>query len=190
MHIYCLFCQTQKTEQIAQFIEKYRQDVATIRCISPKIVQRCWVQGREELRTHKYLPGYVFVYSAIPMKYFNLTTRINGVIRILGQKEEGYELTGDDRSFAQMIYDMDGTIGIVKTLQIGDRVVLDSSLYRDFTGEIIKLDRRKGRAQIRFEFDGSTQNVWVGYETVKQAEDPATQHDAKAGQADAKAGTH
>ena len=177
MHMYCLFCQTQKTEQIAQLIMNIHRDateqsIRKVECISPKIVQRCWVQGREEQRVHSYLPGYLFLYTREPLTEFAHVRRLTGVIRLLGQREEGYELSGPDRSFAQMIYNMQGTIGIMKTIQVGDRVQLDEDLYAGFTGEVIRLDRRKGRAQIRFEFDGSVQNVWVGYEMVKR-ETPA-----------------
>jgi len=45
MHMYCLFCQTQKTEQIAQLIMNIHRDateqsIRKVECISPKIVQR------------------------------------------------------------------------------------------------------------------------------------------------------
>ena len=69
---------------------------------------------------------------------------------------------------------MDGQLGIMKAVKEGDSVRLAGELYHGFTGEIVRLDRRKGRAQIRFDFDGSVQNVWVGYDLIqeKKAEDP------------------
>ena len=69
-----------------------------------------------------------------------------------------------------VLYDMDGTLGILKAYQEGDRVKLDSHLYHGFEGEIIRLDRRKGRAQIRFDFDGREQKVWVGYDLMEKTE--------------------
>lgn len=167
MHMYCLFCQTQRAEQIAELIEYIHNGDDGFRCISPKIVQRYWVKGREERRIHNYLPGYIFLYMEEPLPAEARQQTVPGIIRMLGLPEDNYELTGPDRDFAQMLYDMDGTIGIMKTIREGDLVKLDRSLYKGFTGEVIKIDRRKGRAQIRFTFDGSVQLVWVGYEMVR-----------------------
>ena len=163
MHIYCLFCQTQKTDQITNIIES----ATTFQCIRPKLVQRYWKKGVEEHRIHDYLPGYIFVYSEEPIHHFYEVMRFDGVIRKLGDSENGYELTGADRAFAEMLYHLNGTIGIMKTYKIGDRVQLAEDLYHGFQGEIVKLDKRKGRAQIRFIFDGNEQNVWVGYDLIQ-----------------------
>ena len=175
MHIYCVFCQTQKAAKVARFLEVVQKDICRTRCISPKIVQRCWVRGKEELREHNYLPGYLFLYTEKPVSRFDQLRSVEGVLRILGRQEDGYELKGSDRSFAQMIYDMGGTIGILKTVQVGDQVRLDADLYSGFTGEVIKLDRRKGRAKIRFEFDGNIQTSWVGYEMIRKPDREVTE---------------
>ena len=162
MHAYCIFCQTQKTEQIADAIEK----ILHIRCINAKIIQRYWRKGRQELRVHDYLPGYLFLYSEEPLEAYQDIARLQGVIRRLGSEDADYELTGSDYEFARMLYELDGTIGILKTVQVGDKVDLVRGLYQGFSGRIIRVDRRKGRCQIEFEFDGTVQNVWVGYEMI------------------------
>ena len=172
MHIYCLFCQTHKTAQITQNIES----TTSIRCISPKLVQRYWKKGAQEHRVHHYLPGYIFMYAEEPIHRFWEVMRFDGVIRKLGSDENGYELTGADRAFALMLYHMDGTIGIMKTYQVGDRVELAGDLYHGFKGEITRLDKRKGRAQIRFLFDGSEQNVWVGYDLIRRQMPESTEY--------------
>ena len=161
-HIYCIFCETQKTSTIAQLIE----EVLRIRCISPRIVQRYWKQGREEHHVHDYLPGYIFLYTEEPVESFRDVCQFPGVLRVLGREENDYELEGADRSFAAMLHEMGGTIGIMKAYREGDHVKLANHLYQGFTGEIVRMDRRKGRAQIRFDFDGSTQYVWVGYDLI------------------------
>lgn len=170
-HIYCLFCQVQKTGQIAEALNSILNTANRVTCISPRIVQRCWVRGKEEQRIHNYLPGYLFLYAEEPIHNFLQIRRISGVLRVLGCREDNFELTGSDRGFACMLQQMNGTVGIMKTVQIGERVTLDRSAYAGFTGEVIKLDRRKKRAQIHFEFDGSAQKVWVGYEMVSQAQE-------------------
>ena len=176
MYMYCLFCQTQKCGQIATTIEQ----LLSIRVINPKIIQRYWKKGKEELREHNYMPGYLFLYADEPIESFKDVNRISGVIRRLGTSDTGYDLRGVDRDFAQMLLNLNGTIGVMKTYQEGDTVKLASFLYQGFSGEIKRLDRKKGRAQIEFEFDGSTQSVWVGYENIEMIEDVEAKEEVKA----------
>ena len=89
MHVYCLFCETNRCRIIAKFIE----NTAHVRCFAPQIVQRKWVKGVPEAVMHDWLPGYVFLYSEEPIKpYFD----VSGIIRWL----EHSELAGNDLAFA------------------------------------------------------------------------------------------
>ena len=59
-----------------------------------------------------------------------------------------------------------------KAYSEGDRVKLAREMMGDFEGEIVRLDRRKGRAQIQYNFDGTTYKVWVGYEMIEDDAKP------------------
>ena len=168
MYSYCIFCTTVKCEMIASAIRQKFGYTA----FSPRIVQRRWVKGEclEEIKP--YLPGYVFVYSEKPLTEFREIRMMEGVGRYLGQRDEGYQLKGNDRSFAEMLYAQNGTIGIMKTYREGDRVRLAKSMLGDFKGEIIKLDKRKGRALLQYDFDGNSYKVWVGYELIEDDRKP------------------
>ncbi len=163
MYSYCFFCSTVKCALVAAAIRQKFGYVA----FYPKIVQRKWIKGtcHEEIRD--YLPGYVFVYSEEPITEFREIRIMEGVVRCLGQRDEDYRLQGDDRKFAEMLYAHDGTIGIMKTYREGDRVKLSQEMMGGFEGEIIKLDRRKGRALLQYSFDGNSYKVWVGYEMIE-----------------------
>ena len=171
MYSYCLFCTTVKCQTIASAIRQKFGYTA----FAPKIVQRKWVKGEcfEEVRP--YLPGYVFLYTQQPLTEFREIRMMEGVGRYLGERDDGYQLQGEDRSFAEMLYAHDGTIGIMKAYKEGDRVKLARDMLGDFEGEIIRLDRRKGRAQLQYNFDGNSYKVWVGYELI---EDGKPQFDA------------
>ena len=163
MYAYCLFCNTVKCALVAAAIrQKYGYTA-----FSPKIIHRKWVKGccLEEVRD--YLPGYVFVFSDSPVEDFRELNVMEGVLRCLGVRENGYQLSGDDLKFARMLYSNDGMIGIVKAYREGERVKLARDALSGFEGEIVKLDRRKGRAQIQYTFDGSQIKVWVGYELIE-----------------------
>lgn len=168
MYSYCLFCNTVKSALVAMAI---RQKFGYI-AFSPKIVQRKWIKGTCHEEIKDYLPGYVFVYTEEPITRFREMWQMEGLLRFLGRRETQYQLEGDDWRFAQMLYAHDGVIGIMKTYKEGDRVKLAQGAMGDFQGEIIKLDRRKGRALLRYNFDGNIMNVWVGYEMIEDDEKP------------------
>jgi len=176
MNSYCLFCNTNKCEQIAALLP---QKVACT-AFSPKIVQRKWVKGKchEEMRT--YLPGYVFFFTEEVLTDMRGLFSLDGVLRLLGRREEGYRLRGDDERFARMILESDGVIGILKVYQAGERIRLTDSVFSGVTGEILRVDRRKGRAQIKVRFDEKEFLIWAGYELLESC--PAEPDEIETGQ--------
>ena len=168
MYFYCLFCATVKCELIASAIRQ-RFD---LNAYSPRIVQRKWIKGACFEEEKPYLPGYVFVCSEEPIENFIEIRRMEGVLRCLGQRDEGYRLQGSDLQFARMLYENDGVIGIMKTYREGDRVKLAKHMLGGFNARIIKLDPRKGRAQLQYDFDGTSYKVWVGYDMIDDPDAP------------------
>lgn len=168
MFAYCFFCNTVKCALVAAAM---RQKFGYI-AFSPKIVRRKWIKGVCHDEVQDYLPGYVFVYTVEPIADFREIRIMEGVLRPLGRREDAFLLAGDDLKFADMLYANDGTIGILKAYKEGERVKLVREMMGGFEGEIIKLDHRKGRAQIQYNFDGTTYKVWVGYEMIEDDAKP------------------
>ena len=169
MYFYCFFCATVKCALVASAI---RQRFG-LTAFSPRIIQRKWIKGTCFEEEKPYLPGYVFVCAEEPIENFTDIRMMDGVIRCLGQRDEGYRLQGDDLRFAKMLYEHDGVLGIMKTYREGDRVKLVQSMMGDFDAQIIRLDPRKGRAQLQYDFDGSSYKVWVGYNMIEDTDTKA-----------------
>ena len=169
MYFYCFFCATVKCALVASTIRQRFGMTA----FSPRIIQRKWIKGACFEEEKPYLPGYVFVCSEAPIENFVEIRMMEGVIRCLGQRDEGYRLQGDDLKFAKMLYEHDGVLGIMKTYREGDRVKLVKSMLGDFDARIVKLDPRKGRAQLQYDFDGSSYKVWVGYDMIDDVDGKA-----------------
>ena len=163
MYAYCLFCSTQKRgDAAANLRQRYGYEV-----IIPRIIQRKWVKGEAFAVERDFLPGYLFLYAAEPIDNPKALQREPHILRCLGAPENGYALQTSNLTFARMLYDCGGTIGILKTYQQGDRVRLAEGALGGLEGEIIKLDRPKGRAQIQYQFDGAVYKTWVGYELIQ-----------------------
>ena len=163
MYAYCLFCDTVKCREVVEQIERK----LSYRAIHPKIIQRKWVKGICEEQVRTLLPGYVFVYADAPVEYPRAVFRLDNVIRLLGEQESNFTLLGDDFTFAKMLWNCGGTIGILKAYQEGDRVRLVPGALGGIEGEIVKLERRKGRAMIQYQFAGTTCTTWVGYDLIE-----------------------
>ena len=164
MYSYCLFCNTQKRAEVAELLKRRNGWVT----LCPRIVQRKWVKGTAFEEVHDFLPGYLFVYTREPIDNPRALRRWDHVLRCLGDPEMGYVLQGGDLAFAEMLYQNDGTIGILKAYHEGDRVKLAKGALGKFEGEIIKLDRVKGRAQIQYQFDGAVYKTWVGLDMIDE----------------------
>lgn len=157
MHAYCLFCETQRCEPIAAYIEKAMTDW---RCIYPRVIQRKWVRGTATEVSHTWLPGYLFLYTE-SMDFPHI--RVSGVIRVLGAGE----LQGTDKDFADMIFQRGGVLGTIRLAEEGDRCVISDPLWEKQRGVILKIDRGRKRCCVEFEFDHTKRTVWVGYDMVK-----------------------
>ena len=141
-----------------------------IKVITPKILRRKWIH-REIVDTIKdYLPGYCFLYTDKPINDFAMLLQLKDVYRILGNRDDGYQLIGSDRTFAEMLWSCGGVIGVLRTYKVGDRIVLAEDSFGENFGKIIKIDRR-GRALVRFDFDGVTMESWVTIEQIEYSED-------------------
>ena len=156
MHVYCLFCETQRCRQIAAIITK---DFG-YQCIYPQIVQRKWVKGIPTEVRHDWLPGYLFLYSEQPIQK---KLNISGIIRFLGNGE----LEGQDLVFGEMIFSRQGIMGTVSLLQEGDRCKVADPAWSEIRGKVVKMDFGRKRCCIEFEFDGTRRTIWVGYELLQ-----------------------
>ena len=157
MYAYCLFCETQRCSMIAEYITKN----FGYRCLSPRIVQRKWVRGVSEEEIHDWLPGYLFLYTEeriIPR--FD----ISGIIRCLGKGE----LSGQDLSFAEMVYSRNGIIGSIPLIREGDRCVISDPAWSKVSGKVTRMDHGRKRCCVEFEFDGKKRAIWAGYEYMDQ----------------------
>ena len=163
MHIYCLFYNPIKRSRLTALVKR----VCGCGIIVPRIVQRKWVRGQAFEELHDFLPGYMFLYSEAPIDDPERLAGFDGVYRLLGTKQGGWQLRGSDRAFAELLYENDGVIGIMKVWRDDGWLKPVAGLYGGFGSDIVKVDRRQ-RALVRFFFDDRALAVWVGYDVVDE----------------------
>ena len=114
------------------------------------------------------LPGYVFIYNKDRLTDYRLFYGMNGVIRRVGRREDGYELEGSDLDFAMKLLEKDGLVGTMKICRVGDEVTLEDPLFSGCQGRVVAIDYRKERAKVEFVFDRNSCSSWISLEDVKQ----------------------
>ena len=166
MHVYCLFCRTQRCKVIAMLLEIR----GIMRAFSLQVVRKQRRQGKNVEVLGDLLPGYIFLYSEQELLDYSAFSGIDGVIRRVGRAEEGYELSGPDREFALKLYEKDGLVGAVRAFRIGDTVELQDPLFRGCEGRLTKIDYRKERARVDFVFNNLKCHTWVTCDIVRTDE--------------------
>ena len=163
MYDYCLFYNPNKRGKLVSLVK----GVYGCEIVVPRIVQRKWVGSKALEELHDFLPGYMFLYSERAIETPERLAGFDGVYRVLGTKQGGWQLSGSDRAFAELLYRNGGAIGIMKVWRDNGWLKPIGGLYGGFGSDIVKIDRRQ-RALVHFHFDDRVLNVWVGYDVVDE----------------------
>ena len=164
MYVYCLFCVTQRCAVIAKLMEVR----GAYRAFSPRIIRKQRKKGENIERSFDLLPGYVFIYSEERLTDYRAFFGIDGVIRRVGRRDDGYELEGPDLDFAMKLLEKDGIVGAMKVCHVGDDVTLEDPLFSGCRGRVAEIDYRKERAKVEFIFDKNSCSTWVSLEDVNR----------------------
>ena len=168
MYAYCLFCLTQRCKVIAKLMEIKGAD----RAFSPQIIRKQRKQGENIRKQFDLLPGYVFIYNEEKLTDYRIFYGMDGVIRRVGRRDDGYELEGPDLDFATKLLEKDGLVGAMKVCHIGDEVALTDPLFSGSEGKVVAIDYRKERAKVAFVFDNTKREIWVSLDEVKHLSAP------------------
>ncbi len=157
MHVYCLFCQTQRAKRIAELLKNRGWGQA----FTPMIICRHRVQGKLLDKPYDLLPGYVFLFTEEPVMDFSDFRKINGVGHLLGRREEQFEITGSDREFALSLLKVNGLVNPMTLVHEGGKVKLLNPLFEYSHGVITEIEYKKQRAKVEFLFAEERWITWV-----------------------------
>ena len=162
---FCVMCRTGAERAVCERIEQVTPDVTAlvpVRVIEEKR-QKQWQSFEKTL-----LPGYVFLFSDNPLPD-NLIRSITKAYKILAYDRGLRDLQHEDREYALWLYRHQGRIEPSVILESGQTIkVLDGPL-KDMTGEIKRLDKRKRKVWVAFDFDGEARLVALSEHVVTQA---------------------
>ena len=163
MYAYCMFCLTQRCKVIAKLMEIKGVD----RAFSPQIIRKQRKKGVNVEKHFDLLPGYVFVYSRERLTDYRIFYGMDGVIRRVGRRDDGYELEASDLDFAMKLLEKDGLVGAMRICKVGDQVLLEDPLFAGCQGKVTEIDYRKERAKVEFVFDEHSISSWISLDLMK-----------------------
>lgn len=163
----CLFCSTGREETVVKAVHENGWG----RAIFPRRVKTIR-KGREWVETFTpLLPGYVFVYSDREVARRDEFLNLRHVIRILAYGDAAEDvLVGRDREFADWLWRLDGQIGAMKALQIGDRIEIVDGVFKQLRGSIAQMDRRRRTIRVELDTEGAIRHIWLAYDIVEKLE--------------------
>jgi transcriptional antiterminator NusG len=114
------------------------------------------------------LPGYVLFSSEISPDWDEIIW-LPAVLRPLQYADNARALRGRDLDFVTNLIRNNGVYKTSKVIPDGSKIKIIDGPLKNFEGDIIKVNRRKGRALIRIPGDSILNNIWLGFEMLEKA---------------------
>lgn len=152
---YCIFCRSGCEEKVTGIITKYTPE---IQAYAPKRIMREKKRGKWTQRELALLPGYVFLFGE-EIENIRSCLKGNDIYKVLQYDDGIRKLAGSDHEYAMWILSHSGKITPSKVFEDGDEIRVIDGPLGNCTGKIVRLDKRKRRAIVEFEFDGKKRKV-------------------------------
>jgi transcriptional antiterminator NusG len=128
--------------------------------------------GKSKKETRPLIPGYVF-FSCRGAPDWKKIDWIPAVYKPLSYADNSFALRGRDLEFIASLMKNNGVYKISRAVSEGSKIRIIDGPLKDFEGNIIKVNRRKGKALIRIPGDSILNNIWLGIELLDLLKNPA-----------------
>ena len=79
-----------------------------------------------------------------------------------------WQLSPSDEALVKRFYVSDGVIGLSKAYFEGNYIKPTNGILKDLEGYIIRVNRRKSKAQVRFQLGDKYVLTWLGFEEIEE----------------------
>lgn len=160
-YIYCVFCETGKEEIVKLLYER----VLGLQAIVPLSTRFRFFRGQHKRVVERLLPSYIFLYLDREVEIHRLA-QIEHVFRVLSMTGD-YQLHKRDQAFASWLYRQNGLVGTSQAYREGDHIVVVDGPLRDYEGDIVWVDKRKGKAKVHLVTESLDTSMWFYFEYIK-----------------------
>ncbi|KFN07276.1 MULTISPECIES: antiterminator LoaP [Paenibacillus] len=124
-------------------------------------------QGSMKEVSRLLFPGYVFAYTLLDNESYYKMIGPDGVIEVLGRPDPAAVPFKEMAHVLKWCEDSQ-LIGVSK-VHDGDRITVIDGPLKSMEGQIVRVDRRKGRARVRLTLFGEPKEIDFGIEMIEQA---------------------
>lgn len=171
MSWYVIFVETGYEDEFCLYTNKmksqrYRELQYNLLVPKRKIFERKQGIRREVIKT--MFPGYVLLETESILEFYFQAKSSPHVIRFLRDSSLFLEVKKEEIRQILMMVDSRGLIEISKAFVENDRVRITEGPLMGMEGIILKIDKRKGRAKVRFHLNDNSLLIDLGIEIMKK----------------------
>lgn len=152
----CLFCRTGAETTIVDYIN---QTMDEMEAVDPMRIRRKTVAGRVIEDQVQLLPGYIFFRTENDEQPSQLTN-IPHVLKLLEYDNLSWVLIGNDRKFAEFLFDNE-MLRLPHVAFIDGRLHFEDGFLFGHDDAVLRVNRRRKTAEVRLGMDRLA--FWIGY---------------------------
>jgi transcriptional antiterminator NusG len=157
---YALYVKTGEEERVKTRLEyRFSDEVAVI---VPKRRLKIRKAGKWRECIKPLYPGYVLVNGNFNVDQYYKTKSVPGLLRVLKSGKDPVKVPLDEIEFITKLFQGTDTIDVSDVLFINGRVVVTDGPLTSLEGNIVNINRRKGRAKVKLKFLGEERLVDLG----------------------------
>ncbi|MDR2864965.1 MAG: antiterminator LoaP [Spirochaetaceae bacterium] len=120
-------------------------------------------------------PGYIFLEFDVSQNIYDYLVffkKGRGFSRFLNSNQNIRLLEGRDLQIILLLIRRENAVAEISKARFNeeDKIMITSGALMGLEGEIVKIDRRKGRAKVRLDLYGEDFSFDLSFETIKSAE--------------------
>ena len=174
MNWYALFVKTGNEDKVKLRLDyRFKGDPEVF---IPKRLVRERKAGIWRERVRALFPGYVLMRGDITPKVMMQLWHVPDLFMLLKQDCRPVSIPEEEVDVFRHLMDGTDTIGLSKAVSVGDRIEFISGplSLTEMKGQVVDVDKRKGRAKVKFTFLGEERVLPFSFEMLKPAEDAVT----------------
>ncbi len=163
---YAVFVKTGNEDKVKLRLEYRFRDEPEV--FLPKRIIRERKDGIWKDKTKVLFPGYVFIRGDITPAVLTQMWNVPDLFKVLKQDFRPVPVPEAEVDVFRHLMDGADTIGLSQACMVGDKVEFIDGPLADSSvkGEVISIDKRKGRAMVRIHFLGEDRILPFGFEFI------------------------
>jgi len=157
---YAIFVLTGEEDKVKQRLDYCFEEEFRIAVPKRVLKERKGGVWREQTRT--LFPSYVFINGLLDTTHYYKIKSVPGIVSLLGDKQSLLPIPPEEMMVLESLLYEDELIGYSDILINNKKVIVVSGPLTSLEGQIISVNKRKGRAKVQLSFLGELRTIELG----------------------------